>query len=67
MNKHTKIKIVYLVSQSTMTRINYDQDSVKSRGWEFLNEVYKNGILWLSRDRELLERSIMLETDQLLN
>jgi len=43
--------------------VNYDQDSVKPRGWQkFLNEVHRNGIPWSFRDGELFERSIGLVT-----
>ena len=41
--------------------VDYNQDSVKPREWQkFLNEVYRNKIPWLFRDRELFEGSIGL-------
>ena len=41
--------------------IDYNQDSVKpGEWWKFLDEVYKNRILWSFRDRKLFERSVRL-------
>ena len=43
--------------------VDYDQDSVKSRGRQkFLDKVHRNGIPWSFRDRELFERSVGLVT-----
>ena len=43
--------------------VDYNQDSVKSRGWQkFFNEIHKNGIPWSFRNGELFERSIELVT-----
>ena len=43
--------------------VDYNQNSVKSRGWQkFLDEVYRNRILWLFGDRKLFERSVELVT-----
>ena len=36
--------------------VDYNQDSIK------LNEIHRNGILWLFRDGKLFERSIGLVT-----
>jgi len=47
----------YLLSEL----VYYDQDSVKSGEWQkFLNEVYRNEVLWSFRDEKLFERSIEL-------
>jgi len=46
-----EIKIICLVSQSTMTKIVSNLEN---------NEVHKNGIPWSFRDRKLFERSVEL-------
>ena len=39
--------------------INYDKDGVETRGkWEFLNEVHRNQVPGLLRNRDLLKKSI---------